>query len=265
MTAPGSCAFLKGKHAIVTGGSRGIGAAIATELARLGANLTLMGRDESALDSHRQKIAKDFAVEVASLVCDVSDEASVRNAFNASRDKLGEAYILVNNAGQSDAASLVDMKRELWDRMIAVNLTGTFLCSQQVLPAMIKNKSGRIINIASTAGLKGYSKVSAYSAAKHGVVGLTRALAAETAKLGITVNAVCPGYTETAMVEAAIANLMNAGKSEDEARKMITRTIARGTLIQPEEVANAVVWLCSPNASAVTGQAIAVAGGEVTG
>jgi NAD(P)-dependent dehydrogenase (short-subunit alcohol dehydrogenase family) len=265
MTVPDTCAFLKGKHAIVTGGSRGIGAAIAAELARLGANLTLMGRDKAALDSQERKIADEFGTEVLSVVCNISDETSVQNAFSATREKLGAAYVLVNNAGQSDAASFVDMKRELWDRMIAVNLTGTFLCSQQVLPAMIKNKSGRIINIASTAGLKGYAKVAAYSAAKHGVVGLTRALAAETAKLGITVNAVCPGYTETAMAETAIANLTNAGKSEDEARRMITRTIARGTLIQPEEVANAVAWLCSPNASAVTGQAIAVAGGEVTG
>jgi NAD(P)-dependent dehydrogenase (short-subunit alcohol dehydrogenase family) len=263
MTAA-DCAYLKGKHAIVTGASRGIGAAIAIELARLGADLTMMGRDKSALDLQERNILAEFKVKTVSAICDISDEASVRNAFSDSQNKMGDAYVLVNNAGQSDAAGFLEIKREAWDRMIAVNLTGAFLCTQQVLAAMIKNKSGRIINIASTAGVKGYSKVAAYTAAKHGLVGLTRALAAETAKLGITVNAVCPGYTETAMSDTAIVNLMKAGKSEEEARKMITRT-PRGTLIQPEEVANAVAWLCSPNASAITGQAIVVAGGEVMG
>jgi NAD(P)-dependent dehydrogenase (short-subunit alcohol dehydrogenase family) len=256
--------YLKGKHTIVTGGSRGIGAAIATELARLGADLTLMGREKNTLESQCKRIEKEFGVTTFSVSCEISDEQSVRSAFASARDKMGDPYILVNNAGQSEAAAFVEINREMWDRMIAVNLTGTFLCSQQALPAMIKNNAGRIINIASTAGLKGYSKIAAYTAAKHGVIGLTRSLAAETAKMGITVNAVCPGYTETAMAETAIGNLMKAGKSHEEARKLITRN-PRGTLIQPEEVANAVAWLCSPNASAITGQAIAVAGGEVMG
>ncbi|MCU1309813.1 MAG: short-chain dehydrogenase/reductase [Candidatus Angelobacter sp.] len=263
MTAA-DCTYLKGKHAIVTGASRGIGAAIASELARLGADLTLLGRDKDALNSQERNISAEFKVKTISVVCDISDEASVRNAFSDSQEEMGNAFVLVNNAGQSDAAGFLEIKREAWDRMIAVNLTGAFLCTQQVLAAMIKDKSGRIINIASTAGVKGYSKIAAYAAAKHGLVGLTRALAAETAKSGITVNAVCPGYTETAMSETAIANLIKAGKSEEEARKMITRT-PRGSLIQPAEVANAVAWLCSPNASAITGQAIMVAGGEVTG
>ncbi|MCU1284766.1 MAG: short-chain dehydrogenase/reductase [Acidobacteriales bacterium] len=262
--AESSGAFLKGKHAIVTGGSRGIGAAIASELARAGANLTVMGRTAAALQSHAAQLSRDFGVKVEPIACDVSNETSIRNAFESAQKALGEAYILINNAGQSDAAEFVDTKRDLWDRMIAVNLTGTFLCSQQVLPAMLKSKTGRLINIASTAGLKGYSQIAAYSAAKHGVVGLTRSLAAETAKLGITVNAVCPGYTDTEMSRAAVKNLMAAGKTEDEAYKMITRTMPRGTLIQPEEVANAVLWLCSPHASAITGQTIAVAGGEVS-
>jgi NAD(P)-dependent dehydrogenase (short-subunit alcohol dehydrogenase family) len=263
MTAA-DCNYLKGRHAIVTGASRGIGAAIATELARLGANVTLLGRDKATLDSQERNISAEFNVKTVAILCDISDEVSVRNAFSDSQAKMGDAYVLVNNAGQSDAAGFLEIKREAWDRTIAVNLTGAFLCTQQVLAAMIKDKSGRIINIASTAGVKGYSKIAAYAAAKHGLVGLTRALAAETAKSGITVNAVCPGYTETAMSETAIANLMNAGRSEEEARRMITRT-PRGTLIQPAEVANAVAWLCSPNASAITGQAIVVAGGEVMG
>jgi 3-hydroxybutyrate dehydrogenase len=155
------------------------------------------------------------------------------------------------------------MPREVWDRMLAVNLTGTFLCTQQVVGRMMAARTGRIVNIASTSGLRGYAKITAYCASKHGVVGLTRSLAMETAKLGITVNAVCPGYTDTDMAQRGIQNLQEAlGKSADEAKKMLLRTNPRGTLITPEEVAAAVMWLCSPEASGVTGAAIPIAGGE---
>lgn len=255
--------YLKGKHAVITGGGRGIGAAIARELAGQGANLTLMGRDAAILQTHADELAARFAIKTACVRCDVSDEPSVIGAFADSSKQLGAADILVNNAGQAEAARFTQTKRELWDRMIAVNLTGTFLCSQQVLPSMLAVNSGRIINIASTAGMKGYSTISAYCASKHGVIGLTRALAVELAKTGITVNAVCPGYTDTEMSAAGVKKLMSAGKTEEEARHLITRTIPRGTLIEPQEVANAVAWLCSPGASAITGQSIAVAAGEV--
>ena len=256
--------YLSGKHAIVTGGGRGIGAAIADELARLGANLTLMGRDLARLEAHAATLRERHGVQVRALECDVADEFSVLDAFISARDELGNAAILVNNAGQSAAGPLIDTSIEVWNRMLAVNLTGTFLCTREVIPAMTAARWGRVVNIASTAGLRGYPKTAAYTAAKHGVVGLTRALALETAKLGITVNAVCPGYTDTDMAAAAVSNLVRElGKTEEEARKMITRVNPLGRLIDPAEVAAAVGWLCSPAASGVTGQALAVAGGEV--
>ena len=256
-------AYLKGKHAIVTGGSRGIGAAISEELARLGADLTLMARDVKELEKQTDKLVRQFGVHAVAIACDVSDDTSVCSAFSTAQQRLGDAYVLVNNAGQAEAARFSEMERELWDRMLAVNLTGTFLCTQQVLPEMLRADEGRVINIASTAGLKGYSTIAAYCASKHGVIGLTRALAAETAKTKITINAVCPGYTDTEMSHAGIKKLMEAGKNEQEAKHLIMRTIPRGSFIEPGEVANAVAWLCSPGATAVTGQAIVVAGGEV--
>ena len=259
-----SGAYLTGRHAVVTGGGRGIGAAIAAELARLGALLTLMGRTAQHLEERAAVLAAEYGGETVAIRCDVREADSVAEAFEAARQRFGDPYVLVNNAGQADSAPFMDTSRELWDRMLAVNLTAHYLCIQQALPAMIAARAGRIINIASTAGLRGYSKTAAYCASKHGVVGLTRALALETAKLGITVNAVCPGYTETDMAQAAVDNLVVAlGKTPDEARQMLVRVIPRGTLIQPAEVANAVGWLCSPGATAITGQAIAVAGGEV--
>lgn len=256
---------LGGRHAIVTGGGRGIGAAIATELARRGARLTLLGRSESALTAHARALRDEFSTPVETRTCDLEDEAAIESAFTAAFSSLGEPYVLVNNAGQAEAVPFTQITRESWDRLLAVNLTATFLCMQQVLPSMEKARAGRIVNIASTAGVRGYARAAAYCASKHGVVGLTRAVAVETAKLGITVNAVCPGYTDTAMVEDAQRNVMAArGVSAEEARQMLARTIPRGTLIQPAEVANAVGWLCSPGASAITGQTIMVAGGEVT-
>ncbi len=252
---------LQGKHAIVTGGGKGIGAAIAQALAAQGAKVSIMGRDQEAIDAQAKKLgANAFAHQ-----CDVTSDASVAAAFAACFKHFGDPYILVNNAGQAEAAGFAEMSRKLWDRIIAVNLTGTFLCTHQVIGKMTAARSGRIVNIASTAALKGYSKISAYCASKHGVLGLTRALAQETAKLGITVNAVCPGYTDTEMAQRGIENLQKSlGKTEAEAKQMLLRANPRGTFITPEEVAAAVVFLCSPEASDITGIALPIAAGEVT-
>jgi NAD(P)-dependent dehydrogenase (short-subunit alcohol dehydrogenase family) len=189
----------------------------------------------------------------------------VAHAFGEAGRALGPVQILVNNAGQADAALIQDTPLEAWERLLRVNLTGVFLCVQQVLGSMTTSGSGRIVNVASTAGLKGYAKVGAYTASKHGVIGLTRTLALEVARSGVTVNAVCPGYAEdTDMLRTAVMNVMRStGKSEQDARAILARQSPRGTFVTPAEVAATVAWLCSPAASAITGQAIAVAGGEV--
>ena len=255
--------YLKGQLAVVTGGGRGIGAAIADELARLGASVVLLGRSLEELEMKAKRIRETWPVRAMALPCDVADEESVAGAFSAIREAMGDPEVLVNNAGQSAGLPFAETTREVWDRMIAVNLTGTYLCTRQVLPAMLRAREGRIINVASTAGQKGYSHTAAYCAAKHGVVGLTRALAVETARQGVTVNAVCPGYTDTDMARSAVDNLVRAGRSEEDALKAITRVMPIGRLVRPEEVASAVGWLCAPEAAAVTGQCIGVAGGEV--
>ena len=223
-------AELAGKHAIVTGGGRGIGAAIAGALSGAGARVTIMGRTR---------------MPGAWIECDVADPESVKRAFAAA----GPAAILVNNAGPADAAPFLKTGLDLGRRMLDVNLTGTVLCTQAALPGMLAARFGRIVNIASMAGLEGFSHVSAYCASKHGVVGLTRALAKELAREPITVNAVCPGYVETDMVKKAVANLMARGGSEAEARARL------GTIIQPEEVAHAVLRLCRAGSHA-SGEAI---------
>jgi NAD(P)-dependent dehydrogenase (short-subunit alcohol dehydrogenase family) len=247
------------RHAVVTGAGRGIGLAIAQALASAGARLTLIGRDGARLEAAAAELAAAHGV-----TADVTDAASVGAAFAAARTRFGPVDILVNNAGQAESASFARTDLALWNRMIAVNLTGTFLCAQAALPDMLAGGAGRIVNVASTAGLTGYAYVSAYCAAKHGVVGLTRALALETAQRGVTVNAVCPGYTETDIVRDAVANIMlKTGKSETEARAALTARNPQGRMVQPEEVADAVLWLASPGAASVTGQTISVSGGEV--
>jgi NAD(P)-dependent dehydrogenase (short-subunit alcohol dehydrogenase family) len=256
---------LQGKHAVVTGGAKGIGAAIGAELARLGANVTLMGRDLKALERQRESLGTQHAAEALAIQCDVASEASVHEAFARSRKRFGDPAILVNNAGQAEAALFTETSRALWDRLLAVNLTGAFLCTQQVLASMIAARFGRVINIASTAGLKGYARMSAYATSKHGLIGLTRSIAQEVARHGVTVNAVCPGYTDdTSMVQQAVDNVIAARSvSPDEALKMVTRLNPRGSLIRPEEVAGTVGWLCSPDASGINGVALPIAGGEV--
>ena len=246
--------YLEGQHAVVTGGSRGIGAAIARVLGERGAKVTIMARS----------VANDLDAEVTAITCDVTDAASITNAFAQATKLNGMVDVLVNNAGAAEGAPFAKMTRDIWDRMISVNLTSTYACCAEVIPAMLTAKKGRIINIASTAGLRGYKTMTAYCAAKHGVVGLTRALALETAKHGITVNAVCPGYTDTDLTDGSVAHLAAVFKvTEDDARAMLVRTIPRGSLITPAEVASAVSWLCAPEASAVTGIALPIAGGEV--
>ena len=253
---------LAGKHAVVTGGGRGIGAAIAASLAEQGATLTLMGRDESRLLEQASALATEGTVGTVSVDVEIAD--SVCASFARASAERGPIEILINNAGAAQSAPFGRTDLALWERMLAVNLTGTYLCCRQALPAMLERGFGRIVNIASTAGLTGYAYVTAYCAAKHGVVGLTRALALETAGRNVTVNAVCPGYTETDMVAEAVGNIVRkTGKSESEARAALVSRNPQQRLVQPREVANAVLWLCLPGAEAITGQAIAVAGGEI--
>jgi NAD(P)-dependent dehydrogenase (short-subunit alcohol dehydrogenase family) len=196
--------------------------------------------------------------------CDVTNEVDVGAAFAEARQTFGPVAILINNAGAADSAPFLRTSLELFQRMLDVNLIGTFLCSRAALPDMLEAGFGRIVNVASIAGLKGAAYVSAYCAAKHGVVGLTRALALETATKGITVNAVCPSYTDTDMVRDAIANIaQKTGRNTEQAEAELVGKNPQGRLIRPEEVAATVLWLCAPGTDAITGQAIAVAGGEV--
>jgi 3-hydroxybutyrate dehydrogenase len=254
---------LQGAHAIVTGGSRGIGAAIATALAHRGARLTLMARSADSLAKQASTLAV-LGVTAQMIECDVTEEDSIDRAFSLAEETFGPARILVNNAGAAVSATFAQTSRDLWDQMLAVNLTGTYLCSSRALPAMLAAGNGRIVNISSTAGLRGYKTMTAYCAAKHGVIGLTRALALETAKHGVTVNAVCPGYTDTDLTETAVANVVAAlGKTPEEARAMLVRIIPRGVMTSPAEVASAVAWLCAPESGAITGIALPVAGGEI--
>jgi len=255
---------IRGRHVIVTGGGGGLGAAIASAFAAEGATLTLIGRTETTLAAQALVLRKTFAVEAGAETCDVTDPDSVMRAFEFAVRARGPAQVLVNNAGYAAAGLFQETTIDEWRRVIDVNLTGTFLCTQRVLPAMLAASDGRIINIASTAGLRGYTRVAAYCAAKHGVVGLTRALAAETRRTGVTVNTVCPGYIEgTQMLDAAIANVArNTGTTEAAARAILAKASPGGAFVTMRDVAAKVVWLCTPEASRMTGHAVTLGDGE---
>ena len=260
-------AFVRGQHAIVTGGGHGIGRTIAARLARDGFNVTMMGRDATRLDNTVRDLKASFSddaqIDVQAVVCDVADPESVALAFSAAADALGEAHILVNNAGVARSISFVETSLEVWRRALDVNLTGPFLCIQQVLPSMLGAGSGRIVNIASTAALRGFATLAAYSASKHGLLGMTRSLAAEVAHNGITVNAICPGYVEGGMSDQAIQSLMiQRNMSAEEALAMLVCNSPHKRLTTQDEVAATVSRLCSVGASAITGQAITVMTGE---
>ena len=258
-TPPGD---LAGRHALVTGGTRGIGASIARKLLEQGARVSVVGRNATALAAAVADLRAHGDVDGFS--ADVAQGDSVKRAFDQARGRFGGIAILVNNAGQAASAPFLKTDEAIWQQMLAVNLTGTFLCTREALPDMLAEQWGRVVNVASTAGLTGYGYVAAYCAAKHGVIGLTRSLALEMATKGITVNAVCPGYTETDIVKDAVATIVaKTGRTEEQAYAGLAAGNPQQRLVQPEEVASAVLWLCRPASSAMNGQAIAVAGGEV--
>jgi 3-hydroxybutyrate dehydrogenase len=245
-------------HALVTGGGRGIGRAIASALAQSGATVTVLGRHRATLEQAVAAGAAHFAA-----VADVADQAAVSAAIAqaASRQPID---ILVANAGIAESAPFAKSDAALFRRMMDVNFMGVVHAVQAALPSMKGRPYGRIVAVASTAGLKGYAYVSAYSAAKHAVIGLVRSLALELASTGVTVNAVCPGFTETDLVAGSIDTIMSkTGRTKEQAVAELASHNPQKRLIQPSEVADAVLWLCGEGAGAITGQAIAVAGGEV--
>jgi NAD(P)-dependent dehydrogenase (short-subunit alcohol dehydrogenase family) len=249
---------LSGKHALVTGGGTGIGAAIALKLAEAGTRVTICGRRHQPLDDMAAR-HDNIAAETA----DVTNEESIAQLYARAQTARGPFDIAVANAGGARSAPAEKVSRELWMTTLHTNLTGAFMSVQPALAGMRERGFGRIVFIASTAGLRGYPYVAPYVAAKHGVVGLARALALEIAKDGITANAVCPGYTDTPLFQQAVARIVaTANRSEDEARAALAADNPGGRVIAPEEVAEVVLWLCADAQAGVTGQTISVPRGE---
>jgi ketoreductase len=252
------------RHAFVTGAGTGIGKTIALELAKAGHAVTLAGRRAAPLEAVAAEIASTGGQARVAAGFDVTDEAGVRAGIAEAVASFGNIAVLVNCAGEAPSAPFEKTGLDTWNRVLGINLTGTFLVSQAALPSVRQAGNGRIVNIASTAGMTGYPYVSAYVASKHGVLGLTRALALELARTDVTVNAVCPGFTDTPLLDGAVDVITGkTGRSADEARARRARSNPHRRLVTPAEVAHTVMWLVQPQSASITGQAIVVAGGEV--
>jgi len=254
---------LAGRAALVTGAGRGIGAAAAHALAAAGARVVVSARSAEEIDAVAAAIS-GAGGEAHALACDVTDAGSVAALARHAAARVGRVDILVNNAGVASSAPLERLALEEWNRLLAVNATGTYLVTRELLPPMLAQGWGRVVNVASIAGLAGAAYVTAYAASKHAVVGFTRALAAEVAARGITVNAVCPGFVDTAMTDESVARVAaKTGHAPEEARRRIEAMNPQGRLIDAEEVAYLVVALCDERARGVNGQAIAIDGGAL--
>ena len=248
---------LEGKHALVTGGGTGIGAAAAKWLAAQGAQVTLLGRRLEPL----QAVAAEIGKAAFATTADVTDAAALENAFGASRERFGRHDILVNNAGIARGGPFLKQTEEDWSSIFATNLFSIVTTTRLALPGMLETGWGRVVNVASIAGLRGSPYTTAYTASKHALVGLTRSLALETFKKGVTVNAVCPGYVDTPMTDQTVANIQKVtGRSEADARAEVEKLGPRGRLLTSEEVASAIGWLCLDEQGAINGAAIPIGG-----
>lgn len=254
---------LANRGAVITGGGRGIGAAVAAALAEAGARVVVSARSQAEIDRVADEL-RTAGKEAWAVACDVTDPEQIRGLEESARRHLGSVEILINNAGVASSAPLRAITLEEWNRLLAVNATGTFLCTQVFVPAMIEAGWGRVVNIASIAGKAGHPYIAAYCASKHAVIGFTRAVAMEVATKGITVNAICPGYVDTPMTDQSVANITaKTGISEEDVRERLRALSPQGRLIEPEEIAHQVVALCDPRAKGINGQAIVLDGGLV--
>jgi 3-hydroxybutyrate dehydrogenase len=252
-----------GRGAVITGGGRGIGEAVARRLAAAGAGVLVAARTEAQVAAVAASIRKAGG-RAWSVACDVTDEAAVAALAEQAQETLGRIDILINNAGRANSAPLPRTTLDDWRELFAVNATSAFLCTRAFLPAMLVQSWGRIVNVASVAGLHGGRYIAGYTAAKHALIGLTRAVAAETAGRGVTVNAVCPSYVDTALTDESVARIVaKTGRTEQEAREAILASMPLGRLITPDEVAAAVLYLCGDDAAGVNGQALVIDGGRL--
>ena len=254
---------MKGRTALVTGGGRGVGAAVASRLAAAGATVIVAARTTEQVEgvaSALRVLGRDAHADT----CDMSDAKAIVRMAARVQERFGRIDILVNNAGAAFASAVHKTPLDDWNRLLALNATSAFLCLKAFLPAMVERRWGRVVNVASIAGLRGDRYISAYAASKHALVGLTTSAAAEAAPHGVTVNAVCPGYLATDMTRESIERIMKTtGRTEEQALEAILQTAPQKRLIQPDEVAAAVEYLCSDAAAGVNGAALVIDGGEL--